>query len=209
VPVVASRMRTAPDGTKIAHVALSTFSRGASKQLRAEIDKRLKEGAKGILLDLRHNGGGLLDEARLVASIFIPEGKIVTIKGRNQPTKTLNATGDAISSKIPVAVLVDGGTASAAEIVSGAMQDHHRGEVIGQHTYGKGVFQEVQPLSNGGALDLTVGEYFLPSGRNLGAGGVKSGAGIQPDVKATDNTKTKVDEVVTEGVRELAAKLGR
>ena len=105
-PVVASKMRTAKDGTKVAQVALAQFSRGAADQVRKEVDKRLKQGAKGILLDLRGNGGGLLDEARLVASIFIPDGKIVTIKGRNQPTKTLTATGDAISAKIPVAVLV-------------------------------------------------------------------------------------------------------
>jgi carboxyl-terminal processing protease len=208
VPVVASRMRTAKDGTKIAQIALSTFSRGASKQLRAEVDKNLDRGAKGILLDLRHNGGGLVDEARLVASIFIPEGKIVTIKGRNEPTKTLTATGHAISTKIPMAVLTDSGTASAAEIVSGAIQDDHRGVLIGDHTYGKGVFQEVQQLSNGGALDLTVGQYFLPSGRNLGGTGVKQGGGLQPDVKVADDTKTPADEVVAAGVRELAAEVG-
>jgi carboxyl-terminal processing protease len=208
VPVVASRMRTAKDGTKIAQVALSTFSRHSSEQLRAEVDKRLKQGAKGILLDLRHNGGGLVDEARLVASIFIDKGKIVTIKGRNEPTKTLNATGKAISSSIPVAVLVDSGTASAAEIVSGAIQDDKRGVLIGDHTYGKGVFQEVQQLSNGGALDLTVGQYFLPSGRNLGGTGVAQGGGLQPDIKVTDDTKTpKADEVVDAGVAELAGKV--
>lgn len=208
VPVVASRMHTAKDGTKIAQVALATFSRGSSKQLRAEVDKRLKQGAKGILLDLRHNGGGLVDEARLVASIFIPDGKIVTIKARNEPSKTLSATGRAISPKIPVAVLVDSGTASAAEIVSGAIQDDHRGVLIGDHTYGKGVFQEVQPLTNGGALDITVGQYFLPSGRNLGGTGVNQGGGLQPDVKVADDTKTPADEVVDAGVRELAGKIG-
>ncbi|UGS35107.1 S41 family peptidase [Capillimicrobium parvum] len=209
VPVVASRMRRTADGTKVAQVALSTFSRGAHGELRQEIDKRLKQGAKGILLDLRHNGGGLLDEARLVSSIFVPDGKIVTIRGRNQPTKTLDAVGGAISTKIPVAVLVDGDTASAAEIVSGAIQDHHRGEVVGTRTFGKGVFQEVMRLSNGGALDLTVGEYFLPSGRNLGGGGVKRGRGIQPDVKAPDNPKTKPDETVDAGVKVLAGQLGQ
>jgi carboxyl-terminal processing protease len=210
VPVVASRMRKATDGTKVAQVALTTFSRGAHGELRQEIDKRLKQGAKGILLDLRHNGGGLLDEARLVASIFVPEGKIVTIRGRNQPTKTLDAVGGAISEKIPVAVLVDGDTASAAEIVSGAIQDHDRGEIVGTHTFGKGVFQEVMRLSNGGALDLTVGEYFLPSGRNLGGGGVKRGAGISPDVKAQDDPKTtKRDETVDAGVKVLAGQIGQ
>jgi carboxyl-terminal processing protease len=209
VPVVASKMRTAPGGQQVAQVALSTFSRGAHTALRQEIDKRLEQGAKGILLDLRGNGGGLLDEARDIASIFIPEGKIVTIKGRNQPSRTLNATGNAISPKIPVAVLVDGGTASAAEIVSGAIQDHHRGKVVGERTYGKGVFQQVMRLSNGGALDLTVGEYFLPSGRNLGAGGVKRGRGIQPDVQSKDEPKTKADETLAAGLRTLAEQLPR
>jgi carboxyl-terminal processing protease len=206
-PVVASRMRTAKDGTKIAQVALAQFARGAGEQVRKEVDKRLKQGAKGILLDLRGNGGGLVDEARLVASVFIPEGKIVTIKARNEPSHTLTATGDAISSKIPIAVLVDGNTASASEIVSGAIQDHDRGEIIGEHTYGKGVFQEVQRLSNGGALDLTVGEYFLPSGRNLGAGGVKQGAGVQPDIKVADDDKTKQDDVLQKGVQVLAGQV--
>ncbi len=205
VPVVASKMRTARDGTKIAQVALSTFSSGAHGELRAEIDKRLKQGAEGIVLDLRHNGGGLLEEARLVASVFIDEGDIVSIRGRNQPEKTLKATGGAIDGDIPVAVLVDSETASAAEIVAGAIQDRGRGEVVGGRTFGKGVFQQVKPLSNGGALDITVGEYFLPSGKNLGGGGVKPGAGIQPDVRASDDPKTRrVDEALQESIAVLA-----
>ena len=79
-------------------------------------------------------------------------------------------------------VLVDRNTASAAEIVAAALQDHHRATIVGTHTFGKGVFQEEEPLANGGALDITVGEYFTPSGRNLGGGGVKQGAGVIPDV---------------------------
>ena len=83
-------------------------------------------------------------------------------------------------------MLVDRGTASAAEIVTGALQDRGRAKVVGTHTYGKGVFQEIQPLPNGGALDFTVGEYFTPNGRNLGGGGVSRGAGIKPNVYAFD-----------------------
>jgi carboxyl-terminal processing protease len=142
----------------------------------------LRAGARGIVLDLRANGGGLVEEARLTASLFIPKGTIVVTRGRTQPTQTLTAAGGAVSSSIPVVVLVDGNTASAAEIVTAALQDHHRATVVGTHTFGKGVFQEEQPLSNGGALDITVGEYFTPNGRNLGGGGVKQGAGIMPDV---------------------------
>ena len=205
-PVVASRMRRAADGTKVAQVALAQFARGAGEQVRKEVDKRLKQGAKAIILDLRGNGGGLVNEARAVASVFIPEGKIVTIKARNEPAHTLTATGDAISSKIPLAVLVDKNSASASEIVAGAIQDHDRGEIIGEHTYGKGVFQEVQRLSNGGALDLTVGEYFLPSGRNLGDG-IDQGSGVQPDVKVADDDKTKQDDVLQRGVQVLAGQV--
>ena len=81
-----------------------------------------------------------------------------------------------------MAVVVDRGTASSAEIVTAALLDHHRAVVVGTHTYGKGVFQEIMPLFNGGALDFTVGEYFTPAGRNLGGGGVRRGAGVSPNV---------------------------
>ena len=114
------------------------------------------------MLDLRDNGGGLLQEAVGVSSVFIPEGKIVTTRGRSRPEEVFKATGDAISKKIPVAVLVNRESASASEIVTGALQDRDRATVVGTHTFGKGVFQEIKELSNGGALDITVGEYFTP-----------------------------------------------
>jgi carboxyl-terminal processing protease len=101
------------------------------------------------------------------------------------------ATGDAISTSIPVVVLVDANTASAAEIVTAALQDHRRATVVGTHTFGKGVYQDQQGLSNGGALDITVGEYFTPDGRNLGGGGVKQGAGVIPNVAVPDGVDTE------------------
>ena len=135
------------------------------------------------MFDLRGNGGGLVEEARLIASIFLPRGAVVvTTRGRKQPSQTLRAAGDPIPASVPVVVLVDRDTASASEIVTAALQDHRRATVVGTHTFGKGVFQEEQPLSNGGALDITVGEYFTPNGRNLGGGGVREGAGITPEV---------------------------
>src|SRR5262249_40214661 len=138
LPVVASHLRKTADGTPYADVALAQFSAGAHGELRDAIDKRLKQGAKGIVLDLRGNGGGLVEEARLVSSIFIPEGPIVSTRGRAQPSSTLDAAGGAISTKIPVVVLVDRDTASAAEIVTGALKDRHRARVVGTHTFGKG-----------------------------------------------------------------------
>jgi carboxyl-terminal processing protease len=180
-PVVASTIRTV-HGVKIGVVALATFSPGAHAEVREAVERVLREGARGIVLDLRGNGGGLVEEARLIASIFIEKGTIVTTRGRTQPNQTLTAAGDAIPASIPAVVLVDQNTASASEIVTAALQDHRRAVVVGTHTFGKGVFQEEEPLSNGGALDITVGEYFTPNGRNLGGGGVKQGAGIAPEV---------------------------
>ncbi|HEX2015710.1 MAG TPA: S41 family peptidase [Solirubrobacteraceae bacterium] len=206
IPVVASTAREV-GGRRLAQVALSTFSSGAHGELRSAVDRQLAAGAKGLVLDLRHNGGGLVEEARLVASIFIPEGTIVTTRGRTQPPMTLSATGGAIKASIPVVVLVDGDTASAAEIVAGALQDHHRGVVVGIHTFGKGVFQEVKPLPNGGALDITVGQYYTPSGRNLGGGGIKRGAGIAPNVVTADRAATPQDEALDTAFRVLAARV--
>jgi carboxyl-terminal processing protease len=180
-PVVASTTKTVR-GIKLGVVALATFSPGAHGEVREAVERALHEGARGIVLDLRDNGGGLVEEAQLIASIFIQHGTIVTTRGRTQPTQTLSAIGDAISPSIPAVVLVDANTASASEIVTAALQDHHRATVVGTHTFGKGVFQEEMPLSNGGALDITVGEYFTPNGRNLGGGGIKQGAGVTPEV---------------------------
>ena len=102
-------------------------------------------------------------------------------------------------------MLVNGESASASEIVTGALKDRERAEVVGTRTFGKGVFQEVRRLSNGGALDITVGEYFTPKGRNLGGGGVKQGAGIEPDVKAEDDAKTEDrDEALEVAVKTVA-----
>jgi carboxyl-terminal processing protease len=181
---------------KIGHVRLAGFTSGAHGEVSAAVHKLLREGADGIVLDLRDNGGGLLNEAVLVSSIFIPDGKIVSTKGRSRPEQVYDATGGAIPSDVPVAVLVNRQSASASEIVTGALQDRKRATVVGTRTFGKGVFQEIEQLSNGGALDITVGEYFLPSGRNIGGGGVAKGDGITPDVKAVDNPKTKRDEAL-------------
>ena len=108
---------------------------------------------------------------------------------------------------MPVVALVDHDTASAAEIVAGALQDRGRARVVGTRTYGKGVFQEVRELSNGGALDITVGQYFLPCGRNLGGTGVDRGGGVKPDVRAKDDPDTRRDEVVDEALAVVAEQL--
>ncbi len=205
VPVVESLVRTV-DGVKLGVVRLAQFSSGAHAEVYAAVRKVQKAGAKGLVLDLRRNGGGLVSEAQLIASAFLPDGPIVTTRGRSVPTRTLNATGDPVAKSLPLVVLVDGDTASASEIVAGALQDRDRAEVVGAKTFGKGVFQEVIELSNGGALDITAGQYFTPQGRNLGGKGVAQGAGIAPDVKATDDPKTKPDEALAKALSALRAK---
>jgi carboxyl-terminal processing protease len=203
-PAVTSALRTVAH-RKLGVVELSGFTYGSSGEVRAAVQRLLSGGAKGIVLDLRDNGGGLVDEAVGVASVFIPDGTIVSTRGRSRPSHVYRATGSAIPGRIPVVVLVNDGTASASEIVAGAIQDRHRGKVVGTHTFGKGVFQEVEQLDNGGALDITVGEYFTPGGRNLGGGGTRRGAGIRPDVPARDNPATRPDEGLDVALRTLAA----
>jgi carboxyl-terminal processing protease len=203
IPVVKAEMRRS-GGHKIAHVHLAGFTSGAHGEVGSAVKRLIKEGAEGVVLDLRDNGGGLLNEAVMVSSIFIPDGKIVTTRGRSRPEQVYEATGGAIDTDIPVVVLVNDRSASASEIVTGALQDRDRAKVVGTRTFGKGVFQEIEPLQNGGALDITVGEYFLPSGRNLGGGGVSRGAGVSPDVQAEDDPKTPKDEALAAALREAA-----
>jgi carboxyl-terminal processing protease len=185
-PVVASETRTV-HGVKLGVVELASFSPESHAEVQTGVEKELHEGARGIVFDLRANGGGLVEEARLIASLFIAHGTIVSTRGRTQPSETITATGHPLAPTIPMVVLVDHNTASSSEIVTAALQDHRRATVVGTHTFGKGVFQEEEPLSNGGALDITVGEYFTPNGRNLGGGGVKQGAGITPEVPLANN----------------------
>jgi carboxyl-terminal processing protease len=194
-------------GIKIGDVRLTAFTDGSGAELRGDVWKVLHQGARALVLDLRENGGGLLQEAVNVSSVFIPDGTIVSTDGRSQPRQVYLAKGGAIPTTIPVVVLVDHDTASAAEIVTGALQDRGRAKVVGTRTYGKGVFQEIEPLSNGGALDITVGEYFTPNGHNLGGGGVREGAGIKPNVYASDNLRSPRDEALQVAERTVAAEV--
>jgi carboxyl-terminal processing protease len=189
VPVATGRI-VRRDGHKVGAVELISFSSGAHGLLEQQVRKVLNRGAEGIVLDLRGNGGGLLSEAVLVSGIFIEDGKIVSVRGRARPERVEDAEGNAIDEDIPVAVLVDGGSASASEIVTGALRDRNRATVVGTNTFGKGLVQEVERLSNGGVLDLTVAKYYLPDGETIGTNGIK------PQVRARDNRSTPRDEAL-------------
>jgi carboxyl-terminal processing protease len=187
VPVVRSALETV-DGEKIGYVRLASFSEGAHAALYGAVKRLQKRGAEALALDLRGNGGGLLEEAVLTASVFLPEGEtVVTTDSRTQGHAVYKTKGGNLPA-LPIAVLIDRGTASAAEILTAALADDADAEVVGTRSYGKGVFQQEVDLSNGGALKLTVGEYFTPDGENL------AGKGIEPDVRVADRPDTPRDE---------------
>jgi carboxyl-terminal processing protease len=207
IPSVRSRIANA-GGKRAAYIALATFgSRKAHVELTAAIRRAKRRKAKGIVLDLRGNTGGLITEAQLVASMFLERGPIVTTRGRAVQQQTLDALGQPIAGDLPTVLLVDRDTASASEIVAGALQDRKRAALVGTRTFGKGIFQELLSLDNGGALDITVGQYFLPSGRNIGGAGTKPGRGLTPDVRAKDDPKTRRDEALDKALAVLARKL--
>jgi carboxyl-terminal processing protease len=200
LPLVTSKV-VSKNGHKIGVVRLAQFSQGASGQVKTAVENVKAKGAQGIILDLRGNPGGELTEGRDVPSLFIKKGLIVSTRGRNSPEQKLYANGNAIDTSIPIVVLVDRNSASAAEIATGALRDTGRATVVGEKTFGKGVFQEVEKLQNGGLLKLTVGSYYLPKGENL------AGDGIDAQVKAVDNPKTKRDEALPIAERTLLGKL--
>jgi carboxyl-terminal processing protease len=202
LPNVSSRIEKV-DGRKLGYVRFLSFSEGAHALLGRAVEKVQEKGAEGIVLDLRHNGGGLLGEAVRSASLFLPEGEVVvTTDSRSQGGEVFE-TGDGRISSLPLVVLVGRGTASAAEILAAALADNGDAEVVGTRSFGKGVFQEELPLANGGALKLTVGEYFTPEGVNLA-----ESRGIHPDVKVKDKAGTRVDEVEERGFEVLAGRVG-
>ena len=154
-------------GPGTGYIQISDFSRGTGDEVAQAIEKLRGEGMQRLVLDLRNNGGGLLDQAILVSDQFLPDGsKIVETRGRTRDSfQVYRATDRYPELKLPVVVLVNRGTASAAEILSGAIQDHDVGVVVGTPTWGKGLVQTVYNLSYGAGLALTTAKYYTPSGR--------------------------------------------
>lgn len=152
----------------VAYLSLSGFTRDAAKEVKEKfMEMRKDRELKGFILDLRGNGGGLMNEAVDIVNLFIPKGKaVVSMKGKAASSNSLHATNsNPVDLEIPLAVLVDGNSASASEIVAGAIQDYDRGVIIGQRTFGKGLVQNILPLSYNTQLKVTVAHYYIPSGR--------------------------------------------
>jgi carboxyl-terminal processing protease len=158
-------------------------------------------GIKGLVLDLRNNPGGVLEAGVAVADAFLNEGVIVTADGRTPDARfRMNATPGDVIDGAPLVVLVNGGSASASEIVAGALKDHGRAELIGHKTYGKGSVQTVMPLAHGGAVKLTTSRYFTPSGASI------HGKGIVPDIVAQGGEDPPADLMVSKSGPSLAAR---
>nr|MBA2545553.1 peptidase S41 [Solirubrobacterales bacterium] len=201
VPAVETKLEMA-GGKPVGYIRLLGFSRGAHAELRQAVEKLDERGAEGLIVDLRGNGGGLLDEAVLTSSVFVEDGTIVSTKGRTQPDKTFEAAGDAVEPR-PTVVLINGDSASASEIFTAALNDAGVADVVGEKSFGKGVFQEVISLEHGGALDITVGEYLTRDGVSL------AGDGIEPEIPSVDKLKTKPDEGLQGALDALGAALSQ
>ena len=152
----------------IAYLSLSGFTRDVAKELKEKfVEMRKKNKLKGFILDLRGNGGGLMNEAVDIVNLFVPKGKpVVSMKGKAASSNSVHVTNnEPVDLEIPLAILVDGNSASASEIVAGAIQDYDRGVIIGTRTFGKGLVQNILPLSYNTQMKVTVAHYYIPSGR--------------------------------------------
>ncbi len=204
----------------IGYIRVGSFDEKTGEQVREAIEKLGGAALKGLILDLRNNAGGVVESALETASLFLQPGSaVMSVRGRAVQHEEIKTPQDARPYTFPLAVLVNGKTASAAEIVAGAIQDHDRGAVVGEPTFGKGLVQRVMPLSEGAALALTTAFYYTPSGRSIQrpltglqleratsaqaleyktAGGrtVKGGGGIQPDVPVAPESYSRLRAVL-------------
>src|SRR6188474_1856255 len=172
------------EGGDIGYIRITTFNEQTTANLQKAIDdlkKQIGPKLKGYIIDLRNNPGGLLDQAISVSDTFLDQGAIVLTKGRNlEETQRSNARPGDVTDGQKIIVLINGGSASASEIVAGALQDHHRATILGTRSFGKGSVQTIIPLGSNGALRLTTARYYTPSGRSIQA------KGIDPEVKVEE-----------------------
>jgi carboxyl-terminal processing protease len=155
-------------GEKVGYIPLQTFNENTAEEVETAAAKLVGEGAHGIVLDLRDNGGGIVEQALAVSSLFLKHGQaIVNVRSRNTADEVARASDEQLRSQPPMVILTDGGTASASEIVAGALQDHDRALVLGTTSFGKGLVQSIFPLDAGYGLKITTGKWYTPSGRSI------------------------------------------
>lgn len=185
---------------KIAVIKITRFATDTDAGFKLAVNKVIAEGAKGVVLDLRNNPGGFLDSGVKVANEFLKSGVIVEERMKSGEKTSFSADGGGRLTELQVVVLVNGGSASAAEIVAGALQDNGRARIVGEPTYGKGSVQEVEEFSDGSALRVTVGKWYTPKGGSI------NDAGIRPDKEVLLTGKETTDVQLTEAKKLLAGK---
>ncbi len=186
----------------IGYIRLTSFNENSSSQIRSKIKEFKKNDVKKYVLDLRNNPGGLLSQAVRISDFFLDNGEIVSTKSRKsyENRKYFAKKGDLIDGETLI-VLINYGSASASEIVAGALKDHKRAIIIGENSYGKGSVQSIIPLKNKGAIRLTISKYYLPSGESI------SGTGITPDIEIVENSEEFRINTETDNQLNFAVKL--
>lgn len=189
-------------GGDVVYIRISSFSDNVDKMMEKAIKaarKKTKGKLTGVVIDVRNNPGGLLDQAVSVSDLFLDKGEIVSTRSRNESdTVKYTATSGDVAKDLPIVVLINEGSASASEIVAGALQDHHRAIIMGEKSFGKGSVQTVIPLGKYGAMRLTTARYYTPSGRSIQA------KGIEPDIEVK---QAKLEEVESGGFGMTEAEL--
>jgi carboxyl-terminal processing protease len=189
VPPINARMMKVGKA-KMAYVRVFSFPNGAAERIERATTRLVQQGARGAIVDLRDNPGGLFSQAVSSASIYLADGIVCRTDGVHEEARTYDVTGYATHPELPLVVLVNGGSASAAEILAGALYDYDRATLVGERTYGKASVQTIAPLRNGGALKLTTAKYVTPAGADI------TGRGIHPGIAAADDPLTEPDEAL-------------
>jgi len=190
-------------GDNIGYIRLTSFNENSSKQIKQKIEKISKDkDLKGYILDLRNNPGGLLSQAIKISDFFLENGEIVSTKSRkiSENRKWFAKKGDITDGKTLI-VLINYGSASASEIVAGALKDHKRAIILGENSYGKGSVQSIIPLKNKGAIRLTIAKYYLPSGKSI------SEVGVTPDIEVLEDSEDFKFNTETDNQLNFAIKL--
>jgi carboxyl-terminal processing protease len=188
-------------GARHGYVRLHSFRAGTAARLERAVRRVVRSGAKGVIVDLRDNPGGLIAQAIASVSLFVDEAVVCTTAGLHQNRRVFRTSGEPRFPRVPLVVLVNAASASAAEIVAAALQEHGRAIVVGRRTFGKASVQSIRPLSTGGALKLTTATYRTPNGRDLAE------RGVRPSVRAYDDPRTRADEALARAQRTLLSLL--
>jgi len=183
----------------IGYIEVLSFDNGSSKEFKTKLNELLEKDVKALIIDVRDNGGGLVTEAINISELFLPKGKIIMkeLDKTSKEKETKSIIKESIDSKIPVVVLANEYSASASEIFVGALKDNQVAKIVGTKTFGKGVMQEILPVSSGGALKVTIKEFRTPNGDIINE------IGIEPDVSVEDNEETEEDEQLQKAIEIL------